>query len=156
MGRILKRIDYKTEFEHELNDYIKEQENRTEEQIKLDSEEIKSGFERFLKTIKYGENINPKKMKYSDFIKIKSVMEKTAFINNAVLDFAVDDRTNRAEITMKCDIFSLSKSSCIEFASLIIDLENFSIAYDKKNELICVSVELGEIKEIESCLNNEI
>ena len=64
MGRILKRIDYKTEFEHELNDYIKEQENRTEEQIKLDSEEIKSGFERFLKTIKYGENINPKKMKY--------------------------------------------------------------------------------------------
>ena len=41
MGRILKRIDYKTEFEHELNDYIKEQENRTEEQIKLDSEEIK-------------------------------------------------------------------------------------------------------------------
>lgn len=83
-------------------------------------------------------------------------MEKTAFINNAVLDFAVDDRTNRAEITLKCDIFSLSKSSCIEFASLIIDLENFSITYDKKNELICVSVELGEIKEIESCLNNEI
>lgn len=156
MEKILKRIDYRTEFEQELEDYIKEWENRTAEQVELDSGEAKRGFERFLKAIKYEKNINPKKMERDDFIKIKNCMEKAAFINNAVLDFAVDDRTSRGEIKLKCNVFSMSKSPCIEFASLIIDLENFCITYDKENQLVCLSVGIGKIdvKEIESCFNH--
>ena len=110
-----------------------------------DAEKTRSGLKRLLKSLDAHKKIeNPNFLTPEDFYKIGADAQLAADINEAVIDFAVDDKTQQGIIRLSCDRFFLSGRACINFACLCMDYENLEISYDEKQQL-CIEIRVGNV-----------